>query len=213
MNSALISQLKQILMNMNTVSLKIVFMICLVTIYSIRFSYQRRNKNNSIIIDKKTSLEKFVLFLTSIGMLFLPVIYVLTPFLEFANYRLPIWANITGIFVFLMGIWMFWRSHDDLGINWSPTLEVREGHTLITNGIYQKIRHPMYTSIWLWVIAQALLLDNWLAGFSGIISYGILYFARINNEEQMMIEQFGEKYQIYMENTRRLLPKLRRIEL
>ncbi|WP_339394209.1 protein-S-isoprenylcysteine O-methyltransferase [Nostoc sp. UHCC 0870] len=158
-------------------------MICLVTIYSIRFSYQRRNKNNSIIIDKKTSLEKFVLFLTSIGMLFLPVIYVLTPFLEFANYRLPIWANITGIFVFLMGIWMFWRSHDDLGINWSPTLEVREGHTLITNGIYQKIRHPMYTSIWLWVIAQALLLDNWLAGFSGIISYGFLYFARINNEE------------------------------
>jgi protein-S-isoprenylcysteine O-methyltransferase Ste14 len=146
-------------------------------------------------------------------MLFLPVIYVLTPFLEFANYRLPIWANITGIFVFLMGIWMFWRSHDDLGINWSPTLEVREGQTLITNGIYQKIRHPMYTSIWLWVIAQALLLDNWLAGFSGIISYGFLYFARINNEEQMMIEQFGEQYQIYMENTGRLLPKLRRIEL
>jgi protein-S-isoprenylcysteine O-methyltransferase Ste14 len=30
--------------------------------------------------------------------------------------------------------------------------------TLITNGIYQKICQPMYTSVWLWCIAQVLLM-------------------------------------------------------
>ncbi|NJK48036.1 histidine phosphatase family protein [Candidatus Gracilibacteria bacterium] len=47
-----------------------------------------------------------------------------------------------GVAIFAIAVWLFWRSHRDLGNNWSPTLEVRKGHTLITQGIYQYIRHP-----------------------------------------------------------------------
>jgi protein-S-isoprenylcysteine O-methyltransferase Ste14 len=105
-------------------------------------------------------------------------------------------------------MYLFWKSHHDLGQNWSPTLEVRAEHTLITNGIYQSIRHPMYSSIWLWSLAQALLLPNYIAGFSGLISFGALYFLRVGNEEKMMLDQFGDEYQGYMQRTGRVLPKL-----
>ena len=115
--------------------------------------------------------------------------------------------NITGIVVYILSLYLFWKSHHDLGKNWSPTLEIREQHTLIIDGIYKKVRHPMYTSIWLWCIAQALLLPNYIAGFSGIISFALLYFLRVDNEEKMMLEQFGEDYEIYMQNTGRFLPK------
>ena len=64
----------------------------------------------------------------------------------------------------------------------------------------------MYTSLWLWAMAQALLLTNWIAGLSGIITFGFLYFLRVGNEEKMMLEQFGEQYQAYRQRTKRLVP-------
>ncbi len=35
----------------------------------------------------------------------------------------------------------------------------------------------MYTAFWLWAVAQALLLPNWLAGCAGLIGFGILFLA------------------------------------
>jgi len=52
------------------------------------------------------------------------------------------------------------RTHKDLGRNWSVTLEVREQHALVTNGVYSRVRHPMYSAFWLWALAQALLLPK-----------------------------------------------------
>jgi protein-S-isoprenylcysteine O-methyltransferase Ste14 len=66
----------------------------------------------------------------------------------------------------------------------------------------------MYTSVWLWAIAQFLLLNNWLAGSAAIVSFGTMYLLRVGNEEKMMLDQFGEAYYNYMQKTGRLLPKL-----
>ena len=193
---------------MDTLTLKIIFLVGLVSCSIIRTPHQRVNKQNIIVDDRKTAQEKALLFLVFLGMFILPMIYVLTPWLSFANYSLPVWANILGMLTFAIALWLFWRSHHDLGKNWSPTLQVREDHTLITQGIYQAIRHPMYTAIWLWAIAQGLLLANWIAGPSGVIAFGVLYFLRVGNEEKMMLEQFGDQYQAYMQKTKRLLPSL-----
>jgi protein-S-isoprenylcysteine O-methyltransferase Ste14 len=106
-----------------------------------------------------------------------------------------------------LGNWVFWRSHRDLGTNWSPTLEIREQHTLVTHGIYRRIRHPMYLSIWLLVIAQALILQNYIAGFSGLVPFALLYFLRVPKEERMMREEFGKAYDEYLLVTGRILPK------
>lgn len=64
----------------------------------------------------------------------------------------------------------------------------------------------MYTAFWLWAVAQALLLPNWFAGFSGIVGFGTLFFGRIGREEQMMAENFGDAYRAYMARTRRIIP-------
>ena len=193
---------------METPILKIAFLIGLVFSSIIRIPHQRENKQNTIIDNRKTAQENGLLFLVFLGMFVFPIIYIFTPWFNFANYALPGWANILGVLTFAIALWLFWRSHHDLGKNWSPTLQVREEHTLITHGVYQTIRHPMYTSIWLWSIAQGLLLTNWIAGISGVIAFGILYFVRIGNEERMMLEQFGDQYQEYIQKTKRLLPYL-----
>ncbi len=88
------------------------------------------------------------------------------------------------------------------------TREIKDSHALITNGIYKTIRHPMYSSFALWSIAQCLLLQNYIAGFSTLVINIIMYFIRIPKEEQMMIDQFGEEYREYMKQTGRLFPKI-----
>ncbi|GAA6623791.1 protein-S-isoprenylcysteine O-methyltransferase [Scytonema sp. NUACC26] len=107
-----------------------------------------------------------------------------------------------------IALWLFWRAHHDLGQNWSPTLQIRAGHTLISNGVYQYIRHPMYTSVLLWCVAQALLLPNWIAGFSGLMSFSIACTTRIDREERMLLDRFGEEYEAYKQSTKRLVPYL-----
>lgn len=128
--------------------------------------------------------------------------------MNFANYELPFWAGWTGAACFALGLWLLWRAHADLGQNWSRSLEIRQGHQLVTSGIYRHIRHPMYAFGWLFGIAQALLLWNWIAGLSGLVSFALLYFLRVSREEQMMLDQFGDEYQAYMKRTGRVIPHL-----
>ena len=103
-------------------------------------------------------------------------------------------------------LWLFARSHRDLGSNWSVTLQVREGHRLITSGIYSRVRHPMYASLFAHAFAQALLLPNWVAGPAMLIAFTLMFAMRLGPEERMMTEHFGEEYAAYARSTKRLVP-------
>ena len=103
---------------------------------------------------------------------------------------------------------MLWRSHADLGRNWSATLHITGEHSLVTGGVYRHIRHPMYTAHLLWAVAQGLLLSNWLAGWAFFVLSIPLYVIRIPKEEQMMLERFGEEYSAYKSRTGMLIPRM-----
>jgi protein-S-isoprenylcysteine O-methyltransferase Ste14 len=152
--------------------------------------------------------ELILLSLSTTGLGVVPGIYVLGSIPRFADY--PFWPiqGWLGSATFAAALWLFRRTHKALGRNWSVTLEVRERHELVTQGVYRRVRHPMYSAFWLWAIAQALLLPNWFAGFSGIVGFGALFFLRVGREERLMIENFGDEYRRYMAQTWRVLPGL-----
>ena len=153
-------------------------------------------------------LEKVTLGAVILGGMLLPVVYLLTPFLNFANQDISHWSGISGFMMALIGLWLFYRSHQDLGQQWSVSLEIRESHQLITKGIYEKIRHPMYSSIFLMSCSQWLLIGNWLVAPAYLIAFTVLYLIRIDKEEVMMLEKFGDAYVSYMKRTGRLFPKI-----
>ena len=140
----------------------------------------------------------------------LPLLHMFTRWLSFVDYDLPAWAGWIGIAIFTIALWLLWRSHADLGHNWHIAAELREGHTLITSGVFRHIRHPMYSAHWLWGIAQALLIHNWIAGLTSLVIFLPIYLLRVRREEQMMLEQFGEEYRLYMRQTGRIIPRLLR---
>ncbi|MEM9078883.1 MAG: protein-S-isoprenylcysteine O-methyltransferase [Bacteroidota bacterium] len=187
---------------------EITFIVFIVVAGFIRRPFEKQNKKNTIDVDKKDAEEKWLLGFVLLGMSLIPMVYVLSPWLDFANYSLPLPINILGAILLIPTAFLFYRSHKDLGKNWSVSLEIREEHSLVTKGVYKYVRHPMYTAIWLWVICQTLLLQNYIAGFSGILCFGLLYFIRVGKEERMMESQFGEQYKLYKQKTKRLIPKL-----
>jgi protein-S-isoprenylcysteine O-methyltransferase Ste14 len=62
--------------------------------------------------------------------------------------------------------------------------------------------------MWLWGIAQALLLWNWIAGWGSLVLFLPLYVLRMPREERMMLEYFGDAYRMYMHRTARVIPYL-----
>ena len=160
------------------------------------------------MVRRLDAVEKTLLIFVGVGSLLLPVLYLFTPLLAFADYRLPVFAPWSGTALMIAALWLFYRSHADLGKNWSVTLELHKGHQLIRRGIYRSIRHPMYMSILLWGLSQSLLLRNWLAGWSALATFSVLYAVRTPREERMMIEFFGEEYLNYMRQTGRIFPRI-----
>jgi protein-S-isoprenylcysteine O-methyltransferase Ste14 len=174
----------------------------------IRVIYTTRYRKASVAEEHKTVLDALLMGLPALGMFILPLIYVQTPWLDFADYYLPSWAGWIGVAIFALSIWLLWRSHADLARNWSPRLEILDSHSLVTDGVFRHIRHPMYAAHLLWGVAQVFLLQNWIAGFSMLVTFLPGYFYRTRVEERMMIEHFGDEYRSYMEHTGRVFPRL-----
>jgi protein-S-isoprenylcysteine O-methyltransferase Ste14 len=193
--------------------LKTVYFLGLLAEMLIRLPHERRRRQTWMVVDRVSALERLLVALMSVGLFFIPAVYVLTPWLSWADYRLSPRgtrrAGGVGAAILAVAVWVFWRSHTDLGRNWSPSLQIREGHTLVTEGVYRSIRHPMYASLWLWGIAQTLLLQNWVAAWASIVLILPMYILRVPREEQMMLEQFGEAYRVYMNRTGRVVPRAR----
>lgn len=185
-----------------------IYFVGIVAEIIIRAPINQKRQREKMSERRVTSQERTMLGLLFLGSFVIPILYAATNWLDFANYSLPAWAGWLGVMILAGALFIFWRGHVDLGINWSPSLEIREKHELITHGIYNVIRHPMYASQCLWVIAQPLLLQNWIAGFLGALTFIPFYFLRVKAEEQMMLDTFGMQYQEFMKTTGRVLPKL-----
>jgi protein-S-isoprenylcysteine O-methyltransferase Ste14 len=109
---------------------------------------------------------------------------------------------------FALGLVVRWAAQCTLDRWWSPTVELAEGHRLITTGIYSRIRHPIYTSLFLWACAQPLLLHNWLAGWGGMVACAMVCFVRVPDEERMLRDRFGDEYISYASRTGKFIPRL-----
>jgi protein-S-isoprenylcysteine O-methyltransferase Ste14 len=186
----------------------IVWFAGLVGWYIIRQPFERRAKRIPVSQSFYDKREASLLMAALFGLFFVPAVYVLTGIPAMLDYTfVPVVAWL-GAIALATSLWLFRRSHADLGRNWSISLEIRERHALVKTGVYRRIRHPMYTSFFLLSIAQALLLPNWFVGAAGLAGAAVLFGFRVRREEQLMLDRFGDEYRAYMSSSKRLVPWL-----
>lgn len=174
--------------------------------FLIRVPYGVKVRKNVIDDRRDDGRDRVLLFAMFLAMMVLPLVHLSFGVFSFADYRLPAWATVIGALLQVGYLWLFWRSHADLDRNWSPGLELRGDHELVTRGVYARMRHPMYAAIWLGAIGQALLLHNWIAGFLVVPAFAAMYFLRVPKEEAMMRARFGAAYDDYASNVGRIWP-------
>ena len=188
---------------------KLAWTLGVVAWFVLRLPFQRKARRTGVADPRRKNLREMVLLsISTCGLGVVPAFYTVTGFPAAFSYAPSPLQVGAGVLVFLFALWLFWRTHSDLGRQWSVTLELRESHQLITSGVYRHVRHPMYSAFFLWAIAQALLLPNLVAGLSGLVGFGTLYLFRVGEEEAMMREAFGAQYDAYCARTKRVIPFL-----
>ena len=190
---------------MNPWFAKAVILLASIAMVVIRAPHGQRSRTIPVARSRKGPLEIILLSIAWIAF-FLPLVWIATPLFAFADYPLHVVPLVAGTSLLALGLWLFHRSHADLGTNWSITLEVREKHQLVTRGIYRLVRHPMYLALLIYSAGQALALPNWFVGPSYGVAMILLFAFRVGREEEMMVEEFGKEYEEYRATTRRLVP-------
>lgn len=192
--------------SMTVLLAKLIWACGVISWYVIRYPFARRAKKTAIIRRDYKLRESILLTISATGLGVLPGLYVFSPVLRAADYPMQVWQPWAGGIIFGLALYMFRQTHRALDRYWSVTLEVKERHVLMTDGVYKRVRHPMYVAFWLWALAQAVLVPNIIAGPAGIVGFGTLYFFRVKKEEALMLATFGDEYKAYMQRTSRLIP-------
>ena len=187
----------------------LLFLVGLVLAELTRWPHRRARRADRMKDNRVKGPERVLLLLIIGGLWVIPVVYILTPWLDFADHDLPAWSGWIGVLLLAASLWLRWRAMADLGRNWSSTLLIREEHALVTQGVYRYVRHPIYAAVWLSVFAQALMLHNWIAGLSGLVCFLPVYVVRLPREEQMLRDHFGDDYRAYSQQVGRVVPRWR----
>jgi protein-S-isoprenylcysteine O-methyltransferase Ste14 len=184
---------------------KVAILIAAVAVIAIRSPHGTRSWEIKVISSRKDRLEVVLMTLASIGFL-APLPWIATPWLGFAEFPLHVLPLLIGCVLLAGSLWLLYRSHADLGTNWSTTLEIREGHKLVTEGVYRRVRHPMYTAFLLYALGQALVIPNYVVGPSFLIAMTLLIALRLKREEDLMRGQFADAYDLYVARTKKFVP-------
>ena len=129
--------------------------------------------------------------------------------MAWSSLALPMWLRWMGVLSLLCGSALLVWTFRTLGRNLTDTVVTREKHTLVVHGPYFWIRHPLYSSAALVILAVSLIASNWFFFALGVGVLAILIM-RTRTEELNLVARFGDSYQRYMDRTGRFLPRFGR---
>ena len=175
--------------------------------YAIRLYYERQARDVQRVSARHLTRDRIFYWMVFTAFV-LALLYAVSPFLDAGHVPLPAAVRWVGLAFAIAGIVLLRATHHALGRNWSGKLEIADGHRLIVVGPYRHVRHPMYSALFCMSLAYSLLSANWIVALANIVAVTSMYLARVRDEEQMLIDQFGDEYRAYMRRTGRLVPKL-----
>jgi protein-S-isoprenylcysteine O-methyltransferase Ste14 len=118
------------------------------------------------------------------------------------------WRRYAGVMLMAMGLFMRYYAAKILGAYYSRTLKVQKDQDIITNVFpYNIIRHPGYLGVTMIDSGSYLAVgarSSWM--MIGMSIFALVFHYRMNTEEKMLHEQFGDKYKAYCHNTWRMIP-------
>ncbi len=118
-----------------------------------------------------------------------------------------IFIQIIGLTLLVLGIVIAVSARISLGTNWTQSYDyqIKKNHELVSKGIYQCIRHPIYLSVIL-AYTGGLIISQTYLFIVFLIILSIWAYSHGKREEKILLKQFGGNYHDYMKKTKMLIP-------
>src|SRR5438445_8339754 len=85
-----------------------------------------------------------------------------SPVIE-GQHALNLILQILAVVIAISSVWLAMAAIKELGKQWSLAARLVEDHKLVTTGVYQIVRHPIYTAMLGMLVATGLAYGNWIA--------------------------------------------------
>ncbi|MFX0167325.1 MAG: methyltransferase family protein [Promethearchaeota archaeon] len=125
---------------------------------------------------------------------------------------IPLWDNINisyvGFTLYLSGGLLTIVARAQIGRFGTGELITEEDHQLITHGVYNYIRNPMYSGTLIATIGFCLVFRCIITLIVMFLYYFLIFRMRIKEEERILVEKFGKEFQEYKNRTKKLIPFL-----
>ena len=158
---------------------------------------ERRTRTN-----ETRPIQKWII---AVSVIYFLIVFILPGFdKRFGWSAVPVWLVIAADLV-IFAAFTFYNLVLKTNTFASRVIEVEQGQQVITTGPYALVRHPMYLSMILFMVATPLALGSYWAFIPSLALIPLLA-ARAKNEEELLIKDLPG-YREYMQQTRyRLLP-------
>ncbi len=153
-----------------------------------------------------TMIPLGVFFLLGLVTLFIDFVYIQGMVFQLICVIIGVPLFVIGIVYRTLAIWSLNKAVIGHIIS-IKVLQIVEGHRLLTDGYYKHIRHPSYLGVVIYVVGLVITFSS-LYGFVVMIIGLIFLHWRIEIEEKMLIEAFGDEYKEYQKRTKKLIPFL-----
>ena len=164
------------------------------------FKDAKKQRNN-----RKKEVKSIVETASMTG--FFIVIWLVTLFkIGTYNYQ-NIYLDIVFIVVYIIGVAFNLLGRYYLGHNWGNNVIIYKNHTLVNNGVYKIVRHPLYASIIWMIYAVGVLCQNYMVFILNTIIFIPFMYYRAKQEEKELVNEFKE-YKDYRKKTGMFFPKI-----
>ena len=115
--------------------------------------------------------------------------------------------TIIGLLILIIGCIINIIGRINLGKNWSNQIKIYDDHSLVSNGVYKIVRHPLYASIIWMFFGASLIYSNYLAFLANLIIFIPFMYYRAKQEETLLKNEFID-YKDYQIKVGMFFPKL-----
>jgi len=197
---------------MNTLLFRLTILGVLIMAFGISAYYRTRARDDGGTIKRQEEgwLALAVRMVVAIPLLIVIILNIFWPgSLTWAKFNSPDWLRILGLVLAVLCLPVLWWVFRSIGKNISETVLIKDEHELVTHGPYSWVRHPLYGSALLLLLAISLVFGDWIIfGYTlaGTLAFRLLV---IPAEEKQLLDAFGEDYECYQSRTGALLPWIR----
>lgn len=181
----------------------------IVIILGVMLIYLRVFKNFKDAKEQRNNRKKEVKSIVETASMtgFFIVVWLVTLFkIGTYNYQ-NIYLDIVFIVVYIIGVAFNLLGRYYLGHNWGNNVIIYKNHTLVNNGVYKIVRHPLYASIIWMIYAVGVLCQNYMVFILNTIIFIPFMYYRAKQEEKELVNEFKE-YKDYRKKTGMFFPKI-----